>query len=97
MAFKGEVIPHNSVVLDTPNAVTLQTMLRPSQPPISTNPGKGNQCGANICNKYADCYYDFGSNEFNCRCVLGFQGDGYNTCDRAPSMYNFFFINVQSS
>ena len=47
--------------------------------------GKGSQCGGRVCNKYADCHFDFGSNEFQCRCVLGFQGDGYS-CERAPSM-----------
>ena len=83
-------------VLDTPNIVTLETILRPNQPPVSNIPGKGSQCGNDICNKYADCHFNFASNEFKCRCVLGFQGDGYTTCDQAASSI-VFFIHLYSS
>ena len=47
---------------------------------------EGMQCGPGTCHKYADCHYDFGSQKFSCRCVPGFQGDGYGSCNRAPSM-----------
>ena len=46
----------------------------------------GIQCGSGACHKYADCHYDFGNQDFSCRCVPGFQGDGYGSCNRAPSM-----------
>ena len=39
MPSKAEVLPMESVILDTPNVISLQTLLRPSQPPMSTNPG----------------------------------------------------------
>ena len=83
-------------VLDTPNIVTLETILRPNQPPVSNIPGKGSQCGNDICNKYADCHFNFASNEFKCRCVMGFQGDGYTTCDQAASSI-VFIIRLYSS
>ena len=47
---------------------------------------EGMQCGPGTCHKYADCHYDFGSQKFSCRCVPGFQGDGFRSCNRAPSM-----------
>ena len=47
---------------------------------------EGMQCGPGTCHKYADCHYDFGSQKFSCRCVPGFQGDGYGSCNRAQSM-----------
>ena len=81
-------------VLDTPNVVTLETILRPNQPPVSNIPGKGSQCGNDICNKYADCHFNFASNEFKCRCVLGFQGDGYTTCDQAASSIYIFSLHL---
>ena len=82
----AEILPYESIVMDTPDTMTLTTQLRPSETPISNNPGQGSTCGARTCNKYADCNFDFGLQEYHCRCVPGFQGDGYDTCERAPSM-----------
>ena len=106
MIFSGNPIPKISTqsqmiiifltlsVLDTPNVVTLETILRPNQPPVSNIPGKGSLCGNDICNKYADCHFNFASNEFKCRCVLGFQGDGYTTCDQAASSIYIFSLHL---
>ena len=40
MPSEAEVLPMESIILDTPGVISLQTLLRPSQPPMSTNPGK---------------------------------------------------------
>jgi hypothetical protein len=49
-------------------------------------PGKGTPCGSDTCNRYANCHFDFGIQKFSCRCVPGFKGDGYQTCERASGL-----------
>ena len=89
MHSSAEIITSEGIIVDTEKSLDIVTKLRPREPPsISQAPGQvANGCGERgTCHKYADCHYAFYTQAFICRCVPGFQGDGYQNCERATSM-----------